>query len=934
MEERSAMSASQAQYRVESLSPRELEILHLISNGFSNREIAHELYLSVETIKWYNRQIFMKLVVKNRIQAAKKAVELNLLGSEPALPSQEKSPLSGNLPAQLTPFVGREKETGEINELLKHNRLVVITGAGGMGKTRLATEIALAQHKHFNDGAYFIPLAPIESSTQMVSIIAEMIGFSFHEGGNQQWQLLEFLQTKTMLLVLDNFDHLLTETELVTKMLQTIPGLKIIITSRSRLNLQEELLYPIEGMDVPHDVESLEKANRSSAVKLFVQRACLVKRDFLLADDNVQEVIRICRLVEGMPLAILLAAAWVETISLAQIGREIKQDIDFLEMRYQDAPKRHWSIKAVFDYSWALMTEREQEIFKALSVFHGGFTRQAAQVVTKVSLLELRAYVNKSMITRASENRYQIHELLRQYATEKLTQNYTAYQAACDSHSAFYCAFLQTRESELKTEQRLIILAELKTELDNIRTAWNWAITQGQMDRLEQAMESLATLYQWMGRYRDGEESFRTLAIKMASSNSENGQRCLAKALIWQASFNRELGHTDLAMQLSRQSLDLLNSPKLSNHDTRFERAAALYCLGSATLRHDYGNARNLWKQSYKLYREIGEQWGMSHVLGYLSMIAWELGQYDEATRLIEKNLAIQQALGNKIDIGNMYSTLGWIKLTLGQFEQAEELARKCTTYYRETGDQAQIAKGFRDLAAPKIFLGEFHEASALLEESVATFKELGGGGDVVFTNIMLGEVKVHLGQYGQARSQEEFALQLARKFKDRAGEGRALLWLGRIALVEEEFDEAELWLQESTSIFREVGQKDQLGAALASLGHARRVLGDLDEAHSYLKDALRTALDIGAFIPLLFAIPLTALLAVDRRDKNGAVKLYALASRFPFVTHSRWYSDVFGRYIPSRDSAFQLKIEVDESQENLQNMWIAANAIFEETRK
>jgi predicted ATPase/DNA-binding CsgD family transcriptional regulator len=931
------MRASQAQYRVESLTFRERTVLQLISNGLSNREIAQELYLSVETIKWYNRQIFKKLGVKNRTQATNKAAELNFLGSEPelSLSSQEKTPLSTNLPTQLTTFVGREKEIGEIKELLKHNRLMVLTGAGGMGKTRLATEIALAQHNLFNDGAYFVPLASIESSTQMVSTIAEVIGFSFHEGGNQQWQLIEFLQPKTLLLVLDNFDHLLTEAELVTKMLQAAPGLKIIITSRSRLNLQEEQLYPVEGMDIPHKFDSPEKAIRSGAIRLFLQRARLVKRDFVLADVNVQEVIRICRLVEGMPLAILLAAAWIETISPAQIGREIKQDFDFLEMRFQDAPKRHWSIRAVFDYSWALMTEREQEIFKALSVFHGGFTRQAAQVVTTVSLLELRACVNKSLLNRTSAGRYQIHELLRQYAIEKLTQNYAAFMAACDSHSAFYCAFLQSRESELKNEQRLIVLAELKTELDNIRTAWNWAITQGQMDRLEQAMESLATLYQWMGRYRDGEESFRALATKMASSNTENGQRLFAKALIWQASFNRDLGHTNLALQLSRQSLDILNALDLSNHDTRLERAAALFCLGSATLRHDYGNARDLWTQSYQLYREIGDQWGMSHVLGYLSMIVWELGQYDEAIRLVEKNLAIQQALGNKIDIGNMYSTLGWIKLTQGQFGQAEKLARKCTTYYRESGDQAHIAKGFRDLAAPKLFLGKFYEANALLEESVATFKELGGGGDLVFTNIMLGETKMHLGQYGQARSQEEFTLQLAKKFKDRAGGGRALLWLGRIALVEEQFVEAELWLQESTSTFRELGQKDQLGTALASLGHAKRALGNLDEAYSYLNEALRTALDIGAFIPLLFAVPLAALLAVDRWDKDGAVKLYALASRFSFVTHSRWYSDVFGRYIPNRNGAFQLKVnEVDQAQENLQNMWIAARAIFEETRR
>jgi tetratricopeptide (TPR) repeat protein len=220
------------------------------------------------------------------------------------------------------------------------------------------------------------------------------------------------------------------------------------------------------------------------------------------------------------------------------------------------------------------------------------------------------------------------------------------------------------------------------------------------------------------------------------------------------------------------------------------------------------------------------------------------------------------------------------------------------------------------------------------LEKSVATFQDLGGGGDLVFTNIMLGEVKVHPGQYAQARSQEGFALQLAKKFKDWAGEGRALLWLGRIALVEEEFVEADLWLKESTSIFREVGQKDQLGIALASLGHAKRVLGDLDEAHSYLKEALRTASDIGAFLPLLSAVPLAALLAADRWDKNGAIKLYELASRFSFVTRSRWDSDVLGRYIPNRNGALKLKIdEVDQDQEDLQNIWIAAKAILEETK-
>jgi predicted ATPase len=713
-------------------------------------------------------------------------------------------------------------------------------------------------------------------------------------------------------------------------MLQAAPDLKILVTSRSRLNLQGEQLFPISGIDIPQNTESLEIATQSGAVKLFVQSARRVQHDFVLTDDNLQEIVQICRLVEGMPLAILLAAAWIDTLTPAKIEREITQGLDFLEMQYQDVPKRHWSVQAAFDQSWKLITEREQLIFQALSIFRGGFPRQAAQEVTKTSLQELRSFVNKSLLNRTSTGRYQIHELLRQYALGKFSQTPASYEAAFEAHCAFYSAFLHKWESELKTAQRLIALEEIKTEHENVRAAWNWAVAHGQSERLEQAMEGLATFYQWRGRYQEGEDAFRTLAEKIASMDTVQGQHLLVRALIWQANFNRDLGRTKLAMQLSRQSLDLLDSPKLSSHDTRLERAAALFCLGSATLRHDYDEARNLWKQSFELYRAVGEQWGMAQVLGYLSMIAWELGQFEEAKGLIEENLAIIQTSGNHIGIGNMFSLLGWITLTQGQFEEAEKLAQKCTTFYLKTGDQAHIAKGLRDLAAPKIYLGKFHEADALLEESAALFSKLGGGGDLVFTNILLGATKAHIGQYGRARALEELALNLAQKFEDRAGEGRALLWLGRIVLVESGYAEAQLWLQESTAIFREVGQKDQLSAALASLGYSTRALGDLAGAHQYLVEALQTALEIGAFIPLLFTIPLAALLAADRQEKKRAVELYSLASRYSFVANSRWCQDVFGQQI-SNVTASLPSDEVAAAQEldGMQDLWTTAKELL-----
>jgi tetratricopeptide (TPR) repeat protein len=320
----------------------------------------------------------------------------------------------------------------------------------------------------------------------------------------------------------------------------------------------------------------------------------------------------------------------------------------------------------------------------------------------------------------------------------------------------------------------------------------------------------------------------------------------------------------------------------------------------------------------------------MAQVLGYLAMIAWELGQYDEAKRLIEENLAIVQASGNHIGIGNMFSVLGWITLTQGQFEKAEKLAQKCTTFYLKTGDQAHIAKGLRDLAAPKIYLGKFSEADAILEESAALFSKLGGGGDLVFTNILLGAAKAHLGQYGQARTLEELALNLAQKFEDRAGEGRALLWLGRIVLVESGYNEAQLWLQESTAIFREVGQKDQLSSALASLGYSTRALGDLAGAHQYLAEALQTALEIGAFIPLLFTIPLAALLAADRQEKKRAVELYSLASRYSFVANSRWCNDVFGQQISNVTASLPSDVIANAQElDGMQDLWTTAKELL-----
>ncbi len=472
---------------------------------------------------------------------------------------------------------------------------------------------------------------------------------------------------------------------------------------------------------------------------------------------------------------------------------------------------------------------------------------------------------------------------------------------------------------------------EIDKERENVRSAWNWAVANVQVEQLEQALESLASFYQWRGHFREA-EILLGKAVEMVSGLEREDTQCLRiRIMIWQSAFNRDLGQSDLAMQHANLALDLLDAPSLSNKDMRSFRAAALFCLGSVILRYDYEEALRIWHESYDLYKSIDDKWGMAKVLGYLSMIAWELGQLDKAKQIAEENLSLEKALGNQIGTGNMFSTLGWINLTQGQLYQAEELSQKCVQIYRQTGDQAFIAKGLRDASAPKIYLGRFDEAEILLEQSTSIYDELGGSGDLVFTNILLGATRVHLGQYDHARSLEQMSLKFAEKFNDRAGEGRALLWLGRVSLVEGLNTEAHQFLSKAAAIFQEIGKQDQLSSTLVSLAHSSLNLGNIPEARLNLKKALKISIDISVFLPLLFAFPVAALYAVKRGDKNRGIEIYSKVMRYAFVANSKWFADVFGAHIFDLNNPVQEEfVTAAQEQDMVLNLWSTARELLE----
>jgi predicted ATPase len=671
-----------------------------------------------------------------------------------------------------------------------------------------------------------------------------------------------------------------------------------LITSGINLNVQGEQLFPIVGIEFPQEGEMVEKAAQFSAVRLFLQSARRVQPDFELMPENVAPITRICRLLEGMPLGILLAAAWVDLLDPAEIAAEIGRSPDFLESELRDLPQRQHSLRAVFDHSWRLLTEQEQRVFQQLSVFRGGFTHQAGRAVTGASLRELRALVNKSMLSRLPSGRYEMHELVRQYGVAKLAADPAQEATARQRHSAYYCAVLQRREPDLKGARQQTALAELEADAENLRAAWDWAVQQGGVNRLAQALEALNLFYERRGRYQEGEFACRLAAEKLQATDSLDGQRLLTRVLAWQGNFNRELAHTEQASRLLEQALTLLGRSELVRQDVRLERAAVLWRKGQIARRTNYETAGRLFERSLALYRELDDPWWVSRTLGALAHLAWEVGRYREAQQLSRESLVIIQKLGDQELSGDQLSMLGWIAISTGEFEEARQYFHESLAIFRKLASPERIATHVRSLATAYLFLGRFSRADTLLEESVSLHQQLGGGGGIIFSTVLFGATKAQLGQYAEARAQEQTAEALAQSFSDQAGLGHARLWLGRVALAEEAYDEAEQLLQESTAIFRELKKREQLADATISLGYATYALGETARVKQYLTTGLQTALDIGAFLPLLFAVPLAALLSADQGNKEKAVELYSLALRFPFVTTSRWFEDVVGRCV------------------------------------
>jgi len=836
------------------------------------------------------------------------------------LPAPPRGP-PHNLPMSLIPFVGRGRLLADITDRLQHPtcRLLSLVGPGGCGKTRLALETAGRRLTEFRHGAFFVSLAPLQSADGIVPTVAQALDIPLAIGpeANPQQQLLDYLQEKELLLIMDNFEHLLEGVGLVSQILRRAPHVKAIATSRTRLNARGEHLTPVPGMDVPPpDVQ--EELSQYSAVQLFLQSARRARADFVPTAEELAQVARICQLVEGMPLAILIAASWISLLIPAEIAAQIStRSLDFLETEWRDVPARQRSMRAVFDHSWSLLTEREREVFAALSVFRGGFVHEAAQQVASASLRELMSLADRSLLQRTASGRYEVHELVRQYAEERLAESLSAEEEARDRHCAYFAAALQEWELDLRGTRQREALDEMQADIENARAAWDWAVSRCDVACIDEAMEGLCRFYERRGRLQEGKRAARLAIEKLQAAQDGlgvDGLRLLARAHGWQGLFNRTLGRIALARQLLQHGLTLLGSPLLgelepalssskgpvlsSSKDVRWARAFLLEQLGHTVYQSDREEATQRWEQSLALYRAVGDHWATANVLTAFGHLCLDVGQQGRGRRMYEESLALRRSLDDQTGIADTLGGLAYAAAREGRLEEAEDLAREAVAIHREVGDRMGEVDARPTLSAALVYRGKFADAHRFSKETVALREKLGMRVALAKARGALSFVKVNLGRYQEARALSLDSLAIMQEAGERHAIGMRLLGLGEIALAEQAYGEARRLAQEGAALLREIGQRNELSLALVTLGHAERGLGRYARAQQCLCQALREIADIAAHASSRYSLSLATLLLVDRGEVERAIELYALAMRYPAAANSRYWEDVAGKHI------------------------------------
>jgi len=660
------MSQTESSQPLEPLNERELEILRLMAAGRTNAEIARALFLTEGTVKWYNTQIFGKLGVRNRVEA------IQAFSAPPPA-----SPITPPAVEPESQIIGRTRELGELIGLLTQpsTRLVTLLGPGGIGKSTLAGLVAARLRSAFTDGVFEIAVAALKQADQIYPAIADAIGLKPIGERPLPPQLFAHLAGKRMLLILDNVEQLVEGAQHFTAVVDGAPGVSILTTSRERLNLQDEVVFRLDGLPLPSNTGA--EANES--VALFLRHALRTNPGMARDERSFAAIARICRLVDGTPLALVLAASSAGALSLAEIGDEVARSLDVLETEIRDMPARHRSMRGVFDATWARLPPAEQQAFAVLSLFRGGFTREAALAVTGRSISTLVSLHSKSLV-RHQDRRYSIHELLRQFGATKLTES-GGRKSAETAYAEHFLGWLASREPALP-DLEMAAVAEIDADFENIRQAWTIGVEDERHDLIEACLASLMQYCRLRGRMPDAH------ALLSSAVVSAGPARVRARLFAQRADANESIGAFAQEIEDARSALgssDVTWAPResiwlLNRHGYALRR------LG------DFAGALAVFDGAMTLCRQAEDDHSEAETLSHIGMVRWSQGKIGDARILMERAVAIIER-GGYVDrvaaqaafgLAETYVPTGETRKAIPLLERALDVARRARDSYYE----------------------------------------------------------------------------------------------------------------------------------------------------------------------------------------------------------------------------------------------------------
>ena len=692
-----------------------------------------------------------------------------------------------SLPTRGTSFVGRDPELAEIASLLARPdvRLVTLIGPGGVGKSRLAHQVAFELHGwgSFSGGVYAVSLGALRPDDSIAAHVADALALERRGADDPLDVVIDGIGEREMLLVCDGAEHLIDGVDVFSSLVASCPRLCLLVTSRQRLDLEQERVFPLAGLPYPDDdAADADEAMRFDAVRLFARRARRARPDFEMTASDVPHVVRICRLVDGLPLALELAAVGVRVMPPAELVLEIERDLDTLVTSLRDVPERHRTMRGAFEHSWRLLSPRERSVMRRLAVFRGGFDRHAAGAVATATIPTLAALVDKSMLRVDRQGRYGFHPLLHQFARQKLAGHPAEAADAARRHVSFYLRHVRQSAALLRAGRQKEALDVVDAERENIRGA---LLATPPGSAFDSAVDTLTTYFETRSRFREGAALFRS--VRERGGPPAHDDLASGPTLVAEARLRRYLG--------------------------------------------EYGEALRLARQGLAWARDEGDEAGVRKALQVIGVTSVHLGEYEQATRAYEEALALAEGVDDRREHGVAHANLGLALQLSGDPSAALGRMRAALDAFRGTGDTLRQARLLNNLGLLYFELDDVERAERSWAEGMALARSDGNERDLLSLTSNLGMLHARTGDRAAARECNEHTLRVARGIGDASAEASALAREGVLDLAEGDVVRAEEKLRSALELALRVGETPRVLEFLKLLAEVRVAQGEAAEA-------------------------------------------------------------------------------------------------------